>query len=103
MLAVTRCRVPPDQEEEFVAAARDVLDVLVGRPGFARGHVGRAMDDRSMWVLSTEWDSVGAYRRGLSAYDAKVALAPLMVFIVDEPSAYDVVLSLESGARSPDR
>ena len=103
MLAVTRCQVPPEQEDAFVAAARDVLDVLVGRPGFGRGRVGRAMDDRSQWVLSTEWESVGAYRRGLSSYDAKVALAPLMVFIADEPSAYDVVLSVEASAEVPDR
>ena len=81
----------------FVTAARDVLAVLATRPGFSRGRVGRAMDDRSQWVLSTEWESVGVYRRGLSAYDSKVALAPLMVFIVDEPSAYDVVLSREAG------
>ena len=54
-------------------------------------------------MLSTEWENVGAYRRGLSAYDAKVALAPLMVFIVDEPSAYDVVLSVQASAESPDR
>ena len=103
MLAVTRCEVPSGQEDAFVAAARDVLDVLVGRPGFGRGRVGRAMDDQSQWVLSTEWESVGAYRRGLSAYDAKVALAPLMVFIVDEPSAYDVVLSVQASAEAPDR
>ena len=92
MLAVTRCQVPPDQEDVFVTAARDVLAVLATRPGFMRGRVGRAMDDRSQWVLSTEWENVGAYRRGLSAYDSKVAFAPLMGFIADEPSAYEVVL-----------
>jgi len=103
VLAVTRCRVPSGQENVFAAAARDVLDVLGARPGFRRGWVGRAMDDQCQWVLSTEWESVGAYRRGLSAYDSKVALAPLMVFIVDEPSAYDVVLSVEASSSSRDR
>ena len=101
MLAVTRCLVPAEETDAFAAAAREVLDVLGARPGFGQGWVGRALDDPSRWVLSTEWDSVGAYRRGLSAYDSKVALAPLMVFIVDEPSAYDVVLSGQ--ARSPAR
>ncbi len=92
MLAVTRCLVPAGQEDAFVAAARTVLDVLALRPGFGRGRLGRAFDDESRWVLSTEWENVGAYRRGLSAYESKVALAPLMAFIADEPSAYEVVL-----------
>ena len=103
MLAVTRCRVPPAEADTFVAAARDVLEVLGGRPGFGRGWVGQAMDDESQWVLSTEWESVGAYRRGLSAYDAKVALAPLMAFILDEPSAYDVVWSVQAKLPAQDR
>ena len=103
MLAVTRCLVPSADHDMFVAAARDTLAVLEQRPGFRRGHVGRAMDDETRWVLSTEWESVGAYRRGLSAYDSKVALAPLMEFIVDEPSAYDVVLSVEASSSPQDR
>jgi len=89
--------------DTFIAAARDTLSVLGGRPGFRRGHVGRAMDDETRWVLSTEWESVGTYRRALSAYDSKLALAPLMVFIVDEPSAYDVVLSVEASSSARDR
>jgi len=103
VLAVTRCLVPMSDHDTFIAAARDTLSVLEQRPGFRRGHVGLAMDDQCQWVLSTEWESVGAYRRGLSAYDAKVALAPLMVFIVDEPSAYDVVLSVEASSSARDR
>lgn len=96
VLAVTRCHVPVGQDETFLAAARDVLTALAGRPGFGRGHVGRAMDDETRWVLSTEWDAVGAYRRGLSAYDVKVAFAPLMAYVVQEPSAYDVVASVDA-------
>ena len=40
----------------------------------------------------SEWEGMGSYRRGLSAYDVKLALAPLMPFVVNEPSAYEVVV-----------
>lgn len=91
VLALTRCAVPEPDQEAFAGSAREALDALSARPGFRRGHVGRNADDPSLWVLATEWDAVGAYRRGLSAYDVKVALAPLMAYVVNEPGAYEVV------------
>lgn len=92
MLALFRARVPPEQRELFVAQAGDVLTGLADRPGFRRGRVGRGFDDEGDWVLHTEWESVGAYRRALSAYDVKVALAALMTFVVSEPSAFEVLI-----------
>jgi hypothetical protein len=46
-------------------------------------------------VLATEWEAVGSYRRGLSSYEVKVALAPLMPYVVNAPSAYDVVAGVD--------
>jgi heme-degrading monooxygenase HmoA len=90
VLALTRCAVPADSQDGFLTVARGVLGLLAGRPGFVRGHLGRAVDRTDLWVLSTEWSGVGHYRRGLSAYDVKVAIAPLMPYVVDEPGAFEV-------------
>jgi hypothetical protein len=49
-------------------------------------------------VLSSEWETVGGYRRGLSAYEVKAALAPLMAYVDNAPSAFDVVAALDAGA-----
>jgi hypothetical protein len=49
-----------------------------------RGRIGRAADDPTAWVLTTEWEGVGAYRRSLSAYDVKVDAAPLLALGRDE-------------------
>ena len=95
VLAVTRCSVPPAAQDSFGAAARELLVALSERPGFRRGHVGRAVDDETQWVVATEWDGVGAYRRGLSACDVKLAVAPLMSYVVDVPSAFDVVSTVD--------
>lgn len=91
VLALIRLRVPDTDTDAVVVAAQVVLTELAARPGHRRGVVGRSTDDPTLWVLATEWDAVGAYRRGLSSYDVKVSLAPLMPYVLNEPSAYEVV------------
>ena len=53
--------------------------------------MGRNLDDPTLWVLTTRWEHVGAYRRALSAYEVKLQAVPLLSRAVDEPSAYEVV------------
>ncbi len=96
MLAVTRCAVPLPDHPGFLLSARTALEVLAIRPGYLRGRVGQSGDDPDDWVLATEWAGVGPYRRGLSAYDVKVALAPLMAFVVNEPSGYEVRAAVDT-------
>jgi hypothetical protein len=98
VLALFRCRVPDGEADAFQVAARAALTELSARPGFVRGAVGRALDDGTQWVLSSEWETVGGYRRGLSAYDVKTALAPLMAYVDNTPSAFDVVAAYDTGA-----
>ena len=68
------------------------LQALSARPGFVRGALGRAADDPTAWVLVTEWDGVGAYRRALSAYEVRVHASPLLALGRDEASAYEVLV-----------
>lgn len=103
MLAMTRLSAgiaPPGSTTAVGSAAEEVLAALAARPGFRSGRVGRLLDDPAGWVLASEWDDVGSYRRGLSAYDVKIAFAALMPFVLDEPSAYEVVARVDSGAAS---
>ena len=105
MIVVCRLAVPPEESASFPALAEAALSALSARPGYLRGHLGRAVDDPSLWLLSTEWLNVGAYRRALSAYDVKMTLTTAMAHAVNEPSAFEVVLrtlaavSPEDGAR----
>ena len=96
MLVLTRARVPADAADAFRTAADDLLGLLSGLPGFVRGHLGRAADDPDLWVLASEWEGVGAYRRALSSYDVKMTAPAVMAYAVTEPSAYEVL-----GAREP--
>src|SRR6476469_2742026 len=92
MLVVTRFDATDPDFEPRAAAA---LDVLASRPGFLRGRLGRAADDPTTWLLSTEWDSVGSYRRSLSSYEVKVVATTLLAEGRDEVSAFEVLHAVD--------
>jgi len=91
VLVVSRFRVPVEDGEAFRVELQQALDALAERPGHLGGTIGRNVDDPALWVLTTTWEHVGAYRRALSAYDVKLRAVPLLSRAVDEPSAYEVV------------
>ena len=63
VIVITRYTVPETDTESFRADAEAAIDVLSRRPGFRGHHIGRAVDDPSLWTVVTEWDGVGPYRR----------------------------------------
>ena len=91
MLVVNRFTVPVEDGEQFRAELAAARDVLAEQPGYVDGRIGRNLDDPTLWVLTMQWDNVGAYRRALSSYDVKLQAVPLLSRAVDEPSAYEVV------------
>ena len=91
VLVVTRYRVAEHQGGAFLDEARAALTALSERPGFVRGQLGRSTDDPTLWVLSTEWEGVGAYRRALSSYDVKLHAVAVLQRAVDEPGAFEVL------------
>lgn len=97
LLSVVRIPETSDASELLDAAER-ALAVLAARPGFVRGRAGRATDAGGGWVLVTEWESVGAWRRALSSYEVKVAATGLLALGRNEPSAFEVLLSREGSA-----
>ncbi len=96
MLVVNRFRVPDEAAAAFRDEVTGALALLAAREGFLDGHIGRNVDEPELWVLSTRWVHVGAYRRALSSYDVKVGAVPLLSRAIDEPSAYESVVPGEA-------
>jgi quinol monooxygenase YgiN len=94
VLVINRFVVGPDQAS-FVSRAHAALAALAARPGYLRGQLSRSVDEPANWCLVTEWESVGAYRRALGAYEVKVEATPLLAESRDEPSAYEVLASAD--------
>jgi quinol monooxygenase YgiN len=92
VLVVSRFDVPEDEADVFLEQARVALAAFADRDGYVQGRIGRAPDDPTAWVMTTEWVGVGAYRRSLSPYDVKVALAPLLARGRNEPSAFEILV-----------
>lgn len=95
MLVVTRFIVPEAEASSFADRATRAVAALSVRPGFRSARVGQAPDDPARWVLVSEWDGVGAWRRALSAFDVRVEAVPLLAMAEDEPGAYELVHTLD--------
>jgi heme-degrading monooxygenase HmoA len=102
MLVVTRHRVPPAAAVAFRDAATAALEILSGRPGWRSGRLGRSVDDGDLWVIATEWENVGSYRRALSSYEVKAGAVAVLSTAIDEPSAFEVIAGSGVGARAAD-
>ncbi|MGH8861602.1 MAG: antibiotic biosynthesis monooxygenase family protein [Jatrophihabitantaceae bacterium] len=81
----------------FEQRAQDALAVLAERPGFVRGNLARSTDDTAAWLLLTEWQDVGSYRRALGNYEVKLRAAPLLGEAVDLPSSFESLLEVAAG------
>jgi hypothetical protein len=95
VLVTNRFVVEEDGAEPFTERAHAALAALAARPGYQRGQLLRALDDPRHWILVTEWESVGTYRRALGAFDVKIYATPLLAESLDEPSAYESLASAE--------
>lgn len=89
MLVVSRFRVVDADAEVFRQRLDRARAALAERPGHLESRIGRNVDDPTLWVLTSTWENVGAYRRALSAYDVKLHAVPVLSQALDEPSAYE--------------
>ena len=92
LLVVSRFRVPTERRPGFLLDAEAAMAVLAAQPGCRGVSLGQSTDEADLMLIRSEWDGVGAYRRGLSAFDVKVTAVPLLSTAIDEPSAYEVVV-----------
>ncbi|MEV4344038.1 antibiotic biosynthesis monooxygenase [Actinoplanes sp. NPDC049596] len=98
MLVLNRFDVQPETLDDFVAQAHAALAALAACRGYLSGRLARALEDPTRWTLVTDWESVGAYRRALGAFEVKVNATPLLARSLDEPSAFEILASAEPGS-----
>ena len=103
MLVISRFDVSEADGDGFLDRAREALAAFAARPGFVRGRVGRSADVPTAWALTTEWDSVGSFRRALSDFEVKVHASTLLAESSDEPSAFEVLGSWDGSVESVGR
>lgn len=100
MIAVTHFTT---DDADFAEKAQAALAALAGRPGYLRGTVGRSTDDPTAWILLTEWENVGSYRRALGNYEVKVHATPLLASAADLPGSFEALLDVAFGGATVTR
>ena len=89
MIAIARFEQALSQAVDFRAELESVRAVLSEAVGFISGTVGQNLDEPTLWVLTTEWENVGSYRRALSSTRAKLEAIPVLARAIDEAGAYE--------------
>lgn len=99
MIAITHFAVADGEPAgtDFATRARAALTALAGRPGYQRGSLARSTDDPSAWVLLTEWENIGSYRRALGNYQVKLHATPLLAEARDLPGGFETLLDVAPG------
>jgi hypothetical protein len=97
MIAITHF---VDDGTDFEQRAHAALAALAARPGYLRGTLGRSTDDPTAWILLTEWENVGSYRRALGNYEVKLHATPLLASAQDVPGAFESLLDVAPGGAS---
>lgn len=101
-VVVMRFSVPADGSDSGAAAttfhedAAPVARLMAGFEGCHGVDVGRASDDPTIWMVTSRWNSVGDYRRALSAYDMKLHGVPFLSRAIDEPTAFEVLFTVDA-------
>jgi hypothetical protein len=94
MIAVTHFA---DGSADFADRAKAALSALAARPGYLRGTLGRSTDDPDAWLLLTEWENVGSYRRALGGFDVKMHATPLLASGLDLASGFEALIDAAPG------
>ncbi|HEX3334826.1 MAG TPA: antibiotic biosynthesis monooxygenase [Jatrophihabitans sp.] len=100
MIAVTHFH---DEADDFAERARTALAALAARPGYLRGTLGRSTDDPAAWLLLTEWENVGSYRRALGGFDVKLHATPLLACALDVPGGFEELVNIAPGGETVTR
>ncbi|WP_232303989.1 antibiotic biosynthesis monooxygenase [Pseudofrankia sp. DC12] len=92
VLAMVRFQVPDASFGVFAGGAEATLAALAQARGFQGGRLARAVDDPDAWVLVTQWDGPGAWRRALGGFEVRQLLAPLLGWALDAPGAFEILV-----------
>lgn len=83
----------------FIRASRAAFDRFAESPGFLSGMIGQSTDEADLLLVTTRWETVGAYRKALQRYEVKLDVVPWLSTAIDESTAYEVTFEQSPTAR----
>ena len=80
----------------WLAAAESAVKVLQTKPGFIEANVLHSADDTSRFLVKTDWEDVGSYRKALGSTEAKIGVWPFLADMHDDVSAFENLLRVDA-------
>jgi hypothetical protein len=80
-----------DNLEHWRNETQTVVNHLATMAGFNSAHVARYVDDAQIVTLTIMWQSVGTYRKALSASSSKILVWPYLANATEVPGAFEVL------------
>jgi hypothetical protein len=81
--------------ESLNLAARKAMSVLQIRPGFISANIFRSADSPERYLVQTDWQDVGSYRRALGSTEAKLEVWPFLANMHDQPTAFEKLFTMD--------
>lgn len=76
--------------------AKQAMHVLQERPGFISGSIFHNADSPERYLIKTDWNDVGSYRRALGSMEAKIGVWPFLANMRDEPTAFELLVDFKT-------
>ena len=74
--------------------ARSALTVLQAKPGFISADIFHSADAPARYLVKTDWQDVGSYRRALGSTEAKLEVWPFLADMHDVPTAFEKLFTM---------
>lgn len=87
-----RFTVGTAERGDFLRQSRTAAQMLRAREGCLGVEVLQSVDDAESMMITTRWESMGRYRRAMSAYDIKEQVIPFLSRARDEDSTFETIL-----------
>lgn len=92
VVVTMRFTVTTEERGEFLQRAREAASMLRTRQGCLGIDLLQSVDAADSLMITTRWDSMGSYRRAMSAYDIKEQVIPFLSQARDEDSTFETIL-----------
>lgn len=88
-----RFALPREERTRFLREAREAVELLRGREGCVGIDILQSVDRDDLLMITTRWESMGSYRRAMSAYEVKERVIPFLSRARDEDSTFETLLA----------
>jgi hypothetical protein len=83
-----------DGESKWNENARSALVILQRQSGFISANIFHSADEPQRYLVQSDWQDVGSYRRAMGSMDSKLGVWPFLADMKDDITAFEKLFSM---------